>query len=183
MGEMLDDSEKEAALFEPGKLPRMFVLRTVEHFKSHKVIHKRYIVHLLISAKHYYEKQPSLLEIPILTVGPNKDNLTVLPRLTVCNDTHGQYYDVMKIFKLNGLPSKNNSYLFNGDSVDCGSLLVDFILTLLLFKMSDPECIHLHRGNHKTRNTNKIYGFEGSSRPSMTRKYSISSWRSSPTCY
>eukprot|EP00579_Thalassiosira_antarctica_P002622 CAMPEP_0201874116 /NCGR_PEP_ID=MMETSP0902-20130614/6461_1 /ASSEMBLY_ACC=CAM_ASM_000551 /TAXON_ID=420261 /ORGANISM="Thalassiosira antarctica, Strain CCMP982" /LENGTH=528 /DNA_ID=CAMNT_0048400909 /DNA_START=36 /DNA_END=1622 /DNA_ORIENTATION=+ len=161
MGELLDDSEKEAALFEPNKLPRMFVLRAVEHFKSQKVIHKRYIAHLLIAAKHYYEKQPSLLDIPIPTVGPNEDDPTILPRLTVCGDTHGQYYDVMNIFELNGLPSKNNPYLFNGDFVDRGSFSVEVILTFLLFKMSDPECIHLHRGNHETRNMNKIYGFEG----------------------
>ena len=67
----------------------------------------------------------------------------------------------MNIFELNGLPSKNNPYLFNGDFVDRGSFSVEVILTFLLFKMSDPECIHLHRGNHETRNMNKIYGFEG----------------------
>lgn len=161
MGELLEDSEKEAALFEPGRLPLEFVLKAVEYFKNQKVIHKRYVAHLLIAAKHYYERTPSLLEIPIPTIGPNEDDPTVLPRLTVCGDTHGQYYDVMNIFELNGLPSKNNPYLFNGDFVDRGSFSVEVILTFLLFKMSDPDCIHLHRGNHETKNMNKIYGFEG----------------------
>lgn len=36
----------------------------------------------------------------------------------MCGDTHGQYYDVLNIFKLNGLPSASNPYLFNGDFVD-----------------------------------------------------------------
>ena len=121
----------------------------------------RYVALLLISAKHYYQNIPSLLDIPIPDVGPLEDDSTVEPRLTVCGDTHGQYYDVMNIFAMNGLPSRNNPYLFNGDFVDRGSFSVEVILAFLLFKMSDPECIHLHRGNHETRNMNKIYGFEG----------------------
>ena len=132
----------------------------VEHFRNQKVIHKRYVAHLLISAKHYFEKLPSLLEIPIPKMGPDENDPTIAPRLTVCGDTHGQYYDVLNIFELNGFPSKNNPYLFNGDFVDRGSFSVEVILTLLLFKMSDPDCIHLHRGNHETKNMNKIYGFE-----------------------
>jgi len=153
--------DQEAALFEPGKLPREFVLASIEHFKNQKVIHKRYVAHLLISAKHMYENMSSLQEIPIPSLGPNKDDPTVKPRLTVCGDTHGQYYDVLNIFELNGYPSSNNPYLFNGDFVDRGSFSVEVILTMLLFKLSDPTCIHLHRGNHETKNMNKIYGFEG----------------------
>jgi len=35
------------------------------------------------------------------------------------------------------------------------------MFTLLAFKVMDPTCIHLTRGNHETRAMNKIYGFEG----------------------
>ena len=155
------EQAEEAALFEPDGLPREFVLAAIRHFKDQKVLHKRYVAYLLICAKRYYERSPSLLEVPIPARGPSEDDPTKPPRLTVCGDTHGQFYDVLNIFDINGLPAKNNPYLFNGDFVDRGSFSVEVILTLLLFKMSDTECIHLHRGNHETRNMNKIYGFEG----------------------
>ncbi|NXW69602.1 PPP5 phosphatase, partial [Hirundo rustica] len=76
-------------------------------------------------------------------------------------DTHGQFYDLLNIFELNGLPSEANPYIFNGDFVDRGSFSVEVILTLFGFKLLYPDHFHLLRGNHETDNMNQIYGFEG----------------------
>jgi serine/threonine-protein phosphatase 5 len=152
------DMDAEQALFRPGKLPMDFVMSSIEYFKDRKVIHKRYVARLLIACKQYFEDLSSLMEISIPSEAP-QDN--VPPRVTVCGDTHGQFYDVLNIFQLNGYPSPKNPYLFNGDFVDRGSFSVEVILTFLLFKIACPECIYLTRGNHETRNMNKIYGFEG----------------------
>ena len=59
--------------------------------------------------------------------------------LTVCGDIHGQFYDMLNIFSLNGMPADNNAYLFNGDFVDRGSFSVEVILTLLSFKLLYPK--------------------------------------------
>ena len=156
----LADMDAEAALFEPGKLPREFVLASMNFMKNQKLVHKRYVARALLASRNYFCKLNSLMEISIPTQSPEHAQ-DAKPRLTVCGDTHGQFYDVLNIFEINGLPHRTNPYLFNGDFVDRGSFSLEVILTFLLFKLSDPECIYLTRGNHETKNMNKIYGFEG----------------------
>ncbi|GJV58053.1 serine/threonine-protein phosphatase 5 isoform X1, partial [Tanacetum coccineum] len=90
---------------------------------------------------------------------------------TVCGDVHGQFFDLLNIFELNGLPSEENPYLFNGDFVDRGSFSVEVILTLFAFKCMSPSAIHLARGNHESKSMNKIYGFEGEVRSKLSDKF------------
>ncbi|CAE8589126.1 unnamed protein product, partial [Polarella glacialis] len=114
--------------------------------------------------------------------------------VTVCGDVHGQYYDLLNIWELNGefriashvtladlwidtgkkerketvkLVLQDNPYLFNGDFVDRGSFSVEVILILFAWKLAFPRHLNLARGNHETRNMNKLYGFEGE----VTKKY------------
>ncbi|CAN0401658.1 unnamed protein product, partial [Laminaria digitata] len=68
----------------------------------------RYIVQILCQVYRVFKSSSSLMR---LTGGEGG-------HFTVCGDTHGQFYDVLNIFKLNGLPSAKNPYLFNGDFVD-----------------------------------------------------------------
>lgn len=91
---------------------------------------------ILLDIKQYFIKQPSLVEIPI-----GDDN-----KFTVCGDIHGQFYDLMNIFDLNGLPSETNPYLFNGDFVDRGSFSVECIFTLFGFKLLYPNYFFMSRG-------------------------------------
>jgi serine/threonine-protein phosphatase 5 len=157
-GPRLDDDLDEVAVFMPGQLPREFVLAAVEYMRLEKVVHKRYLARLLICCKHYFcGLRDSIMKIDLSA----SEGSTTVPRLTVCGDTHGQFYDVLQIFATNGYPDAQNMYLFNGDFVDRGSFSVEVITTLLLFKMQNPSSIYLTRGNHETKNMNRIYGFEG----------------------
>jgi serine/threonine-protein phosphatase 5 len=73
-------------------------------------------------------------------------NLTDEQELTVCGDIHGQYYDLLNIWDMNGYPSEEKPYLFNGDFVDRGSFSVEVILALLVWKVRYPNSMFLVRG-------------------------------------
>jgi len=62
---------------------------------------------------------------------------------------HGYYYNIIHIFKVNGFPSPDHPYIFNGDFTDKGPFSLECVLTLLLIKLQCDECIHLTRGNHE----------------------------------
>ncbi|XP_043924969.1 serine/threonine-protein phosphatase 5-like [Protopterus annectens] len=106
---------------------------------------------ILVQVKEILSKLPSLVET----------TLQDTQKFTICGDIHGQFYDLLNIFDLNGLPSETNPYLFNGDFVDRGSFSVEVILTLFGYKILYPDHFHLLRGNHETDNMNQMYGFEG----------------------
>ncbi len=64
----------------------------------------------------------------------------------MCGDTHGQFYDVLRLFEINGVPSPGNPYLFNGDFVDRGSFSTEVVLTFLAFKLLYPNHFFMSRG-------------------------------------
>ncbi|CAM9197577.1 unnamed protein product [Chrysoparadoxa australica] len=140
-----------------GPITAEFVQAMMERFKDQKMVAKRFVVRILTESYRLLREQPSLMELTVPETGLNGGE----GHFTVCGDTHGQYYDVLNIFQLNGLPSAANPYLFNGDFVDRGSFSLEVVLTFLAWKLACPEGMYLTRGNHESKNMNKIYGFEG----------------------
>ncbi|KAG7383825.1 Serine/threonine-protein phosphatase 5 [Phytophthora boehmeriae] len=130
-----------------------FIVALMDRFKRGKLLHRKFVIQILLKLKEMFSAMPSLLRIG-LADDPDA-------HFTVCGDTHGQFYDVCNIFSLNGLPSESNPYLFNGDFVDRGSFSFEVVMTLFAMKLVYPQHVHLLRGNHESKNMNKIYGFEG----------------------
>ena len=91
-------------LTEDHRVTPEFVAELMEHFKAQKTLHKKYAYEILFQIHAFFKQSPTLVDITV----PDGH------KFTICGDVHGQFYDLMNIFKINGMPSETNPYvLFN----------------------------------------------------------------------
>jgi serine/threonine-protein phosphatase PPG1 len=83
---------------------------------------------------------------------------TVSAPVSVVGDIHGQFYDLVELFRIGGAPPDTN-YLFLGDYVDRGSHSVETISLLICLKLRYPDRVTMLRGNHESRQITQVYGF------------------------
>lgn len=84
--------------------------------------------------------------------------LMIDPPVSICGDIHGQFYDLIELFKAGG-DVPETKYLFLGDLVDRGFYSVETLLLLLSLKVKYPSRIYLIRGNYESWELTLKYGF------------------------
>jgi len=145
------DEDYTGPRWDEGEITLEFVEGMVTRFQEDKRLHNKYAYKILAANLGQMKAYPNVVPVTV-TEGAH---------VTVCGDTHGQFYDLLHIFKVNGPPSPDNPYIFNGDFVDRGSWSLEVVMTLLAYKALYPDSVHLTRGNHETMAMNRMYGFEG----------------------
>ena len=118
--------------------------RLIKHIESGKYPERKDVEMLCEKAMEILDKTPNVVSVP--------------PPVSICGDTHGQFYDLLELFALGGKCPDTN-YLFLGDYVDRGYYSVETFTLLLALKVRYPSRMTLLRGNHESRQTTQAYGF------------------------
>ncbi|KAI3387265.1 hypothetical protein SNEBB_000683 [Seison nebaliae] len=110
-------------------------------------------LYILVQAAEIFRGEAALLEVNSPTY--------------IFGDIHGQFYDLLTIFRIcedfpdNLIKGKTSDfkYLFLGDYVDRGAFGCEVILFLWSLKINYPQRIFFMRGNHEGREMTQVYSF------------------------
>ena len=148
-----------------------FIDEMIEYFKSGKCVARRVAWEIILGCHEALAKEQSMVDVSLDegvtcdvigdTHGEVQCVLFMLFMYAENRTLAGQFYDLLYLLELTGKPSSTHYLLFNGDFVDRGSWSVEVCLTLFAYKWLYPSYVFLNRGNHETKDMNKVYGFEG----------------------
>ncbi|KAH7815627.1 putative Serine/threonine-protein phosphatase PP2A-2 catalytic subunit [Monocercomonoides exilis] len=134
--------------------------RWIEQLSNSKLLSEAEVEKLVQKATEIISSEPNVVSVPA--------------PCTIVGDIHGQFHDLLEMFKIGG-QSPDINYVFLGDYVDRGYYSVETVSLLVCLKVRYPQRVTLLRGNHESRQITQVYGFYDE----CTKKYgSASVWTS-----
>ena len=126
----------------PSPLTLEAMLEVLEHFHKamasteedeYSGLHTKYVLIILAEYLQVLKRKSGVNYIS-----------TVIPKcFTIVGDLHGQLRDLVEIFRINGAPSRDNPYLFNGDLVDRGEFSLEVsLMRERAARVRDGVCAH-----------------------------------------
>ena len=116
----------------------------INQIRKCEFIKENDVKQICIKAKEIFISEPNVIKVD--------------PPVTICGDIHGQFHDLLELFKVGG-DAPDTTYLFMGDYVDRGLNSLETFLLLLALKIRYSDRIILIRGNHESRQITQVYGF------------------------
>ena len=159
IGSTLDPNYNGPIFPDDGVITKEWVFELIDTLKDlnqkksyeERYMDKKYLIKMITKATNILKQyNESIINL----------NIPATKNFTIVGDIHGQFYDLLNIFAINGYPSEDNLYLFNGDFIDRGSFGVETIITLMAFKILYPNHFYMNRGNHEDISVNNRYGFQ-----------------------
>merc|ERR1719376_975518 len=86
--------------------------------------------------------------------------------VTVCGDIHGQFYDLLELFKQGGQVPDTN-YIFMGDFVDRGYYSLETFTYLLVLRPNGLTALHSSVETMKVDRSPKCMAFTMNAKPNM----------------
>jgi serine/threonine-protein phosphatase PP1 catalytic subunit len=114
----------------------------------------------------------ALCQATLDTIKEQDMRLDVCGPIKIAGDIHGQFFDLLRLFKYCGSPAETN-YLFLGDYVDRGKHSIETVALLFAYKVKYKENFFILRGNHECPTINRVYGFYDE----CNRRYSAKLWK------
>jgi len=125
-------------------MERVDLDKSIKQLYDCKTLTEAQVKGMVTKLKEILEPLPNIIEIKT--------------PVTICGDVHGQFYDLLELFRIGGkLPDTN--FLFLGDYVDRGYYSIETVTLLFCLKVRYPNRIHILRGNHESRQITQVYGF------------------------
>ena len=134
-----------------------FVQQLIKWYQEEQRLHPHYLYRILLEAEKLLRASPTVVDLSVPKGGT----------LTICGDIHGQFFDLVHIFQVNGAPSEQHTYLFNGDIVDRGPASLEVCILMMALKAAFPNNFFIARGNHESETVNRMHGFY----EELSRKY------------